>query len=75
MFASPAVENAPVKDERDAVRSSDVEVLADDFFEEHSPGEGSVQGLGEGELGLQDRDVIAVAGAAVRSRERMRESR
>ena len=33
----------------------------------------SVEHLGEGELGLQDRELIAVAGAAVSGRERVRQ--
>ena len=36
---------------------------------------GTVEHLGEGELGLQDRELIAVAGQAVSRRERVRHPR
>ena len=68
-----AADDAPVEDQRDPVGAADVEVLADDLLEEHPPGQGPVQHLGEGELGLQDRDVVAVAGPAVRGGERVRQ--
>src|SRR5437870_13171689 len=67
-MASPALDAAG-EDEADPVRAANVEVLADDLFEEHPPGERPVEDLGEGELGLQHREVIAVAGPAIRGAE------
>jgi hypothetical protein len=44
-------------------------------FEENPPRDRPVQYLGQGELGLQDGDVIPVAGLAVRGGERVRQQR
>ena len=55
------------------VGASGVEVVADDVFEEHPPRNRAVQDLGQGELGLPDRDVVAVAGLAVGRAERVRQ--
>ena len=49
--------------------AADVDVVADDFFEEHPARHRPVKGLGEGELGLQDRDVVAVTGPTIGGRE------
>jgi len=51
-----------------------VEVVADDVFEEHPPGDRPVQDLGQGELGLQHGDVVEVAGLAVGGGERVRQA-
>ena len=71
----PAAHQPPVEDQRDLVGSADVEVVADDLFEEDPPGHRLVQHLGQGELGLQDRDVVAVAGGPVGGAERVRQDR
>ena len=52
------------------VRPTDVEVLPDDRLEEEPPRARLVQDLGQGELGLQDRAVVAIPGLVVRGRER-----
>jgi hypothetical protein len=57
--------HAPVEDQGDLVGAADVEVLADDLLEEDAAGDRLVEDLGEGELRLQDGDVVAVAGLAV----------
>jgi len=54
------------------VGASNVEVLADHLLEEHPARQRPIKHLGEGELGLQDRDVIAVAGPAIGARKRVR---
>ena len=51
-----AVDQAPVEDQADLVGAAGVEVVADDVLEEHPSGDRAVQDLGQGELGLQDRD-------------------
>src|SRR5450755_3416030 len=51
----------------------EVEILTDDVFKEHASGERPVKHLGEGELGLQDRDVIAIPSLTVATRERVRQ--
>ena len=61
------------EDQRDLVRAADVEVVPDDLLEEDPPGGGCVQDLGEGELGLQDGQLVAVAGGDVISSERVRQ--
>jgi hypothetical protein len=52
---------------------AEVEVLADHLLEEQAPVDGLGEHLGQGELGLQDRDVVAVAGLAACTGERMRQ--
>ena len=56
-------DNAPGEDEPDLVRAADVEVVADHLLEEDPSGYRLVENLGEGELGLQHRDLIPVAGS------------
>ena len=56
------------------VGPAQVQVLADDFLEEDAAGLRSVEDLGQRELGLQDRDVVAVAGLAVGGGEGMRQT-
>ena len=58
-------DDAPVEDQLDLVRAADVEVVADHLLEEDPPGDRRVEHLGQGELGLQDRQVVAVAGGLV----------
>jgi hypothetical protein len=55
-------------------RASDVQVLADDLLEEDAPRHGSIEDLGQRELGLQDRQRVAVAGGPIVPIERMRQS-
>ena len=62
-----------VEDQADLVGAADVEVVADDLLEEDPPRHRLVEHLGQGELGLQDRDVVAVAGGAVGGGERVRQ--
>ena len=50
----------PVEDQADPIRAAGVEIVADDVLEEHPPAHGRIEHLGQGELGLQDRDLIAV---------------
>ena len=65
--------NAPLEDQLHLTGPADIEVLANHFLEERAPGHRPVQHLGERELRLQDRDVVAVARRPVRRRERMRQ--
>ncbi|GAA0730799.1 hypothetical protein GCM10010199_46590 [Dactylosporangium roseum] len=65
--------DAPVEDQPDVVGAAQVEVVVDDLFEEDPSGDRFVEHLGQGELGLQDGDLIAVVGGAVRCGERMRQ--
>ncbi|MDT7697680.1 MAG: hypothetical protein QOJ30_5 [Pseudonocardiales bacterium] len=74
VLAAAAVD-APVEDQADLVGASDVEVVPDDLLEEHPPTDGPIQYLGQGELRLQHRKVIAVAGGPVRAGERVRQAR
>src|SRR5215471_3567984 len=66
MARDPAIE-----DEFDLLGAAEIEVLADHLLEEQTTVQRSVEDLGGGELRLQDRDIIAVAGLAVGSREGM----
>jgi len=60
LLGHPAIE-----DELDLVGAAEVEVLSNDLFEEHPAGHGPVQHLRQAELGLQDRELVAVAGAPI----------
>jgi hypothetical protein len=44
------------------------------MLEEHPSAVGAVENLGQRELGLQDRELVAVAGAAVLAGERVRQA-
>ena len=63
--------DAPVEDETDPVGPAGVEVVADDLLEEDPSGDWSVEHLGQGELGLQDGEVVGVAGRGVLLGERV----
>jgi hypothetical protein len=64
--------DASAEDEPDLVGSAQVEVVADDLLEEDPAGDRFVQHLGQGELGLQHRYLVAVAGRVVGPGERVR---
>src|ERR1700741_481052 len=68
MARDPAIE-----DEFDLLRAAEIEVLADHLLEEQATVQRPVEDLGGGELRLPDRDIVAVAGLAVRSSEGMRQ--
>src|SRR5712691_12761325 len=55
----------PIEDELDLVRPAEVEVLADDFLEEDTTAGRPIQHLGQGKLGLQDREIVAVSRLSV----------
>src|SRR3954466_152403 len=64
----------PIKDQLHLIGSAQIEVLADDFLEEDPATEGSVQDLGQGELGLEDGNLVAVTGGAVLDGKRVRQA-
>jgi hypothetical protein len=66
--------DSAVEDQPDLVRPAQVEVVPDHLLEEDPAGHGLVEHLGQGELGLQDRHVVPVAGGPVRSGERVRQA-
>src|SRR5918998_4808213 len=53
----------PIKDQLYPIRGSEIEIFTDDFLEELPSGPWEIQHLSERELGLEDRQVIAVPGA------------
>jgi hypothetical protein len=53
------------KDQLDHVRTADVEILPADLLQEDAATQRTVQDLGQGELGLQDGQLIAVAGLTI----------
>jgi hypothetical protein len=69
-----AAVDAAGKDQAHLVGSAYVQVVTDDLLEEDPAGHGPVEYLGKRELGLEDRDVVAVAGPAVGGGEGMGES-
>ena len=62
-----------IKDQLHLARSADVEILPDDFLEEHPTRYRPVQHLRQREFRLQDGDLVTVSGLAIRGRERMRQ--
>src|SRR5659263_213481 len=64
-------DDAPVEDQANLVGAANVEVLVQHLLEEDSPGHRSVEHLGEGELGLQDRQLVPVAGRLIGGGERV----
>ena len=63
------------EDQPDLVGAADAQVVQDHLLEEQPPGDGPVEHLGQGELGLQDRDLIAVPSVAVGVGERVGQDR
>ena len=61
------------EDQRHLVWAADVEVVADDLLEEDPARHRRVQDLSEGELGLQDGQLVGVAGRDVIGGERVRQ--
>ena len=61
----PATDQLAVEHQGDLVGAADVEVVADDLLEEHPARHRFVQHLGQREFGLQDRQLVAVAGGAI----------
>ena len=70
-----AAVDAAAEDQADPVGAAQVQVVADDLLEEDPPGDRLIQHLGQGELRLEDRDVIPVPGRPVGGAERMRQER
>ena len=69
------VPQAAVEDQPDVVGAPDAQVVPDHLLEEQPPRNGPVEHLGQGELGLQDRDVIGVPGGPVGGGERAGQDR
>ena len=69
----PCAHEPPVEDQTDLVGAADVEVVADDLFEEDPARDRGVEHLGQRELGLQDRQLVAVAGGPIGGGERVRQ--
>jgi hypothetical protein len=72
-LTGPGFHQSAIEDQADLVRATDVEVVADDLFEEHSTVDRGVEHLREGELGLQDGELIPVLGVPVLLGERVRQ--
>jgi len=72
--AGRATRDPPIEDQLHLIRATHIEILAEDLFGEAAPGEWPIEDLGQGELALQDREVIAIARRPVRRREGMWET-
>ena len=55
----------------DLVGAAHIQVLADDLLKQDAPRDGPVKDLREGELRLQDGDIVAEASRALLRREGM----
>ena len=63
--------DAPLEDQLHLIRPAQVEVLANHLLEEDAATQRPVQDLGQRELGLEDRYVVAIAGQTIRGGKRM----
>src|SRR3954452_4193992 len=68
LAADPAIE-----DQLHLLGPPDIEVFTDHLLKEHTTVYWQVEHLREGELGLQDRDIVAIAGLPIRSGVRVRQ--
>jgi hypothetical protein len=66
--ADPAVEDQP-----HFLGATEIEVLADHLLEEQAAMHGPIEHLGQGELGLQDRDVVTITRLAIGAGKRVRQ--
>jgi hypothetical protein len=62
-----------VKDQLHLFGTAQIDILADDFLEEAAPVNAPFPDLSQRELGLQDGQIVAISGAAILGRERVRE--
>ena len=60
------------KDQLHLFRTAQIDVLADDFLEKAASIDGSVPHLGEGELGLEDGQIVVIQGMVPPDGKRMR---
>ena len=66
--------DAAVENQLHLIGTAEVEILADDLFEEAAAGARPIEDLGQGEFGLEDRQLIAIARGAVGGGEGMRQA-
>ena len=57
--------DSPLEDELYVVGTTQIEVFANDFFKEDTAAQGTIQNLGQGKLGLENGQVVAVASGAI----------
>lgn len=67
--------DSAIEDQLNLAGSPDVQVLADDLLEEDASGHRPIEHLRQRELGLQDRQRVAVAAGPVAAIERVRQAR
>ena len=66
--------DAQRKQEADSIGTSEVQILANDGFEEMAALHGAIEDLRQTDLELADRDAMVVTGGAVRGRHRPRQT-
>src|SRR5215831_12429416 len=69
-----AAAHLAVEHQADLAGAADIEVLADHLLEEDAPRDRLIEHLGQRELGLQDRELVAIAGGAIAWGKRMRQA-
>ncbi|MCI0654662.1 MAG: hypothetical protein L0Y39_09325 [Methylococcaceae bacterium] len=57
--------HAAVEDQLDMVRTTDIQILTDNFRKELSTGSWKIQDLRQGKLRLQDRQLLAITGGSI----------
>jgi hypothetical protein len=69
-----ASRDTPLEDQLHLIRTAEVEILSHDFFEEAAPGDWPIEDLREGELRLEDRELVPIARLPMGGREGMRQA-
>ena len=60
--------HAPIEDQLDLLGTADIQVFANHILEENPAADRTVQHLSQGQLDLQDRDLVSVSGLSVSGR-------
>src|SRR5215213_8090269 len=68
-----AFSHSTIEDQLHFAGIAEVEILMDHFLEEGAPSQRSVQYLSQGELSLQDRDIVKPPGLTICGSEWMRQ--
>ncbi len=66
--------DAAIENQLHLIGATDIEILPNHFFEETAAGLGAIEDLGQRKFGLEDGELIAVAGAAMACGKGMRQA-
>ena len=66
--------HSSVEDQLDLLGPADIQVFAYDILKEDPAADRTVQNLGQGQLDLENRDLVSVSGLPIWGRKRMRQA-